>query len=90
MKYTPSDGHFSGQNGYGYVSFEKFVDAAASINSGQSHPSDYDGLLPTVGTTFCTTAILEAGRLSLDNNSRPVQITYDSAAGAVPTGVVLV
>lgn len=68
MKYTPSEsGHFDGQRGYGYISIEKFVDAARSVNGGKSRPADYDTQgLPTIANTVLTTAILHAGRISLD------------------------
>lgn len=68
MKYTPSEsGHFDGQRGYGYVSIEKFVDAARSVNAGASTPDAFDAHgLPTISNTVLTTAILHAGRLSLD------------------------
>lgn len=83
MKYSPSEtGHFDGQRGYGYVSIEKFVDAARSVNAKQRQPSDYDaygqGLLPTIANTVLTTAILNAGRISLDEK-RPVYINQISA-----------
>jgi len=43
MKYSPSESrHFDGQRGYGYISIEKFVDAARSVNDGESKPPDYD------------------------------------------------
>ena len=68
MKYSPSEtGHFDGQQGYGYVSIEKFVDAARSVNASLSKPEDYDIQgLPTIANTVLTTAILNAGRISLD------------------------
>ena len=69
MKYTPSEtGHFDGQRGYGYISIEKFVDAARSVNSKTvGSPAIFDQLdLPTIRNTVLTTAILEAGRRSLD------------------------
>jgi D-galacturonate reductase len=68
MKYSPStSGHFDGQHGYGYISFEKFVDAARSVNSGETVAADYDTQgLPTIANTVLTTAILNAGRMSLD------------------------
>lgn len=77
MKYTPSEtGHFDGQRGYGYISIEKFVDAARSVNAGTSQPLDYDKHgLPTIANTVLTTAILHAGRISLDER-RPVEIKY--------------
>ncbi|OBZ79981.1 putative oxidoreductase YdgJ [Grifola frondosa] len=75
MKYSPSeDGHFDGQRGYGYVSIEKFVDAARSANAGDTQPAEYDAQgLPTITNTVLTTAILNAGRISLDER-RPVAI----------------
>jgi D-galacturonate reductase len=68
MKYSPSDsGHFDGQRGYGYVSIEKFIDAARTVNSGTCKPSEFDQHgLPTIANTVLTTAILNAGRISLD------------------------
>ena len=75
MKYSPSEtGHFDGQRGYGYVSIEKFIDAVRSVNAGLSKPADYDTHgLPTIANTVLTTAILNAGRISLDEK-RPVNI----------------
>ncbi|KAI0639318.1 NAD-P-binding protein [Trametes polyzona] len=75
MKYSPSEsGHFDGQRGYGYVSIEKFIDAARSVNAGLTQPGDYDKHgLPTIANTVLTTAILNAGRISLDEK-RPVSI----------------
>lgn len=75
MKYSPSEsGHFDGQRGYGYISIEKFVDAVRSVNAGLAGPLDYDKqALPTIANTVLTTAILHAGRISLDEK-RPVGI----------------
>ncbi|KAF8575352.1 NAD-P-binding protein [Ramaria rubella] len=75
MKYSPSEsGHFDGQRGYGYVSIEKFIDAARSVNAHETQPADYDHHgLPTIANTVLTTAILHAGRISLDEK-RPVNI----------------
>ena len=68
MKYSPSEsGHFDGQRGYGYVSIEKFIDAARAVNAGLATPGEFDGHgLPTIKNTVLTTAILNAGRISLD------------------------
>lgn len=68
MRYAPDeDGNFNGQSGYGYVSFEKFVDAVNAINAGKAKPEDYDRKgLPTLKNTVVTCAILHAGRISLD------------------------
>lgn len=70
MRYAPDeDGNFNGQSGYGYVSMEKFVDGCRSVNSGELKPADLDAKgLPTLRNTIATTAILEAGRRSLDEN----------------------
>jgi D-galacturonate reductase len=78
MKYSPSEsGHFDGQRGYGYISIEKFVDAARSVNAGIAQPGDFDVQgLPTIANTVLTTAILNAGRISLDEK-RPVGISND-------------
>jgi D-galacturonate reductase len=75
MKYSPSpDGYFDGQRGYGYISIEKFIDAARSVNAGQARAEDFDAQgLPTIANTVLTTAILNAGRISLDEK-RPVGI----------------
>ena len=68
MRYAPDeDGHFGGQSGYGYVSMEKFVDGCRAVNAGRLSPADLDAKgLPTLRNTVATTAILEAGRRSLD------------------------
>jgi len=75
MKYAPDeDGNFAGQSGYGYVSMEKFVDGCRAVNAGSLKPSDLDAKgLPTLKNTIATTAILEAGRRSIDEN-REVKI----------------
>jgi D-galacturonate reductase len=78
MKYTPTNGMFSGQGSYGVKSFECFVDACREINAGNKSVSDYDdGSLATVSTTVQGTAILEAGRRSLDLDGMPMDIVYD-------------
>jgi len=79
MKYTPSlTGHFSGQQGYGYKSIEEFVVAATHIINGEvSDPSYYEKLLPTIKDTLTSTAILHAGRISLDNGGESVKIEFD-------------
>ncbi|KAL3957360.1 hypothetical protein ACCO45_007938 [Purpureocillium lilacinum] len=61
------DGNFNGQTGYGYISLEKFVDGCRAVNSGAAKPEDLDAKgLPTLRNTIATTAILEAGRRSID------------------------
>nr|GAT49764.1 predicted protein [Mycena chlorophos] len=78
MKYSPSEtGHFDGQHGYGYISIEKFVDAARTVNAGLATPGEFDAYgLPTIANTVLTTAILNAGRVSLDEK-RAVYIKKD-------------
>jgi len=78
MKYTPSStGHFDGQTGYGYISIEKFIDASREVNAKVSTIQDFDRYgLPTIANTVLTTAILHAGRISLDEK-RAVEIKRD-------------
>jgi len=80
MRYAPDeDGNFNGQTGYGYVSMEKFVDGCRAVNSGALKPEDLDAKgLPTLRNTIATTAILEAGRRSIDENR---EIKIESADG---------
>ena len=67
MKYTPdAGGYFAGQDGYGYRSVSAFVDAANAIRAGQAKPSDFHDKLATAQQTLLVSAILEAGRRSLD------------------------
>ncbi|KAB5547339.1 D-galacturonic acid reductase [Coniochaeta sp. 2T2.1] len=70
MRYAPDeDGNFNGQTGYGYISMEKFVDGCRAVNSRALKPEDLDKKgLPTLANTIATTAILEAGRRSIDEN----------------------
>lgn len=87
MKYTPTNGMFAGQGSYGVRSFENFIDACRSINAGTASTTDFDdGSLATVHTTMQGTAILEAGRLSLDGDGRPMDILYDGD-GFEPVGI---
>ena len=68
MKYAPDEeGNFNGQTGYGYISFEKFVDAVNAFKEGKVTLDALDARgLPTLKNTLVITAILEAGRMSLD------------------------
>ena len=82
MKYAPaSTGAFAGQNGYGYKSIASFVDAVNQIRAGKATPADFDASLPTVHATKITTAVLEAGRRSLDAGGAPVRIRYGGDGG---------
>lgn len=74
MRYSPDEkGEFGGQSGYGYISFEKFVEGCREVNLAEGEQAKSAKLeeldargLPTLGETIATTAILEAGRRSLD------------------------
>ncbi|ETI28333.1 hypothetical protein G647_00782 [Cladophialophora carrionii CBS 160.54] len=76
MRYAPDEeGNFNGQSGYGYVSFEKFIDGVTAVNDGRLTVEQLDKRgLPTLRNTILTTAILEAGRRSLDEGNRLVEI----------------
>ena len=76
MKYQPdAQGNFAGQQGYGYRCIEDFVLAARAIRAGQAAPHQFQDSLATVQTTQLVTAILEAGRRSLDT-AAPQSIRY--------------
>ena len=86
MKYTPdSAGFFAGQSGYGYRSIEDFVEAAAAIRAGEATVQSFEGKLATVKETSLVTAVLEAGRRSLDDGGRVCQIDYSQAGQ--PSGI---
>ena len=79
MKYAPDEaGNFAGQSGYGYVSFEKFVDAVTDLKEGKVSLDELDKRpLPTMKNTIATGAILEAGRRSIDEK-RAIEIVSES------------
>lgn len=80
MRYTPdANGFFAGQSGYGYISIAAFIEAAAAINAHEHSIAHYEqeGVLALASKTLAVTAILQAGRLSLDNGGAPVDILYD-------------
>ena len=83
-KPTPSNGKFVGQACYGYVSFESFVDAAAALNAKATTLAACDADLPTMATTAGATAILEAGRKSLDAGGAPFDLVYADDASTTP------
>ncbi|KAL8276314.1 hypothetical protein RQP46_011280 [Phenoliferia psychrophenolica] len=81
MQYSPdSEGLFAGQHGYGYISIEKFVETCQKVNAGTVKLADLDARLPTIKNTICSTAILEAGRRSLDEK-RSVGIERSADGG---------
>lgn len=78
MKYRPSaDGEFNGTSGYGYQSIAAFLEAARSINTGETKSNDWNTRLPTVRQTLPVTAILEAGRRSLDADGLPMEVVLN-------------
>ncbi|PRP81677.1 hypothetical protein PROFUN_01184 [Planoprotostelium fungivorum] len=78
MKYSPDHlGRFNGQNGYGYQSIAAFVEAVGRLNKGEATLDEFDGHLATGRATITVTAILEAGRRSLDDGGRAIRIKYD-------------
>ena len=79
MKYAPNaNGEFAGQTGYGYRSIEAFVEAVGAIGSNGRTAEDFRGDLAVIDDVVDVTAILEAGRRSLDTQGRTVEIIYDS------------
>ncbi len=77
MKYEPdAGGKFAGRSGYGYRSIEDFVLAARAIRAGEARAEDYRERLATVQDTVWVTAILEAGRRSLDAGGTVVELVY--------------
>jgi hypothetical protein len=69
------------------MTFESTIDAATRCNKGSNKTTDYDGVLPTMATTSGATAILEAGRRSLDNNNRPMELIYANDKSYTPIGI---
>jgi len=53
--------------------------APPQVNSGNAMAKDYEEDLASIASTYRTTAILEAGRRSLDEG-RTVRIVYDDPA----------
>ncbi len=79
MKYAPnSNGEFVGQQGYGYRSIEAFVQAAVSVVNQRAAVDSFRDQLATVHDTLAVTAILEAGRRSLDNQGQLIHVDHDA------------
>lgn len=73
MRYTPNDrGEFSGQQAYGYQSFQQWVEACSGRN--KDPHSSISSQLALMDRTIANTAILEAGRRSLDAGGLPIQL----------------
>jgi D-galacturonate reductase len=79
MSYLPGpDGHFNGHHGYGYKSLDVFVNSCIAVNEGLTKLEDLHDRIPTLKACIVTTAILEAGRASLDGKGKRMTFTYDS------------
>ena len=89
MKYSPdAEGHFNGQNGYGYISIAKFIEAVDKVLNGERSPEELDSFYPTASKTIRLTAVLEAGRKSLDSG-RKMDIKYEHPTDPdFPTAIV--
>ncbi|KAJ3106813.1 hypothetical protein HDU97_005520 [Phlyctochytrium planicorne] len=75
LRYQPDAlGRYAGQSTYGHVSIETFLDAASAVNRGERKPEAFVGMIPTVKETLVVTAILEAGRKSLNAGGVPIKI----------------
>ena len=62
------------------TSIEKFVETCQKVNAGNVKLADLDSRLPTIKNTITSTAILEAGRRSLDE-TRTVGIKQTQEGG---------
>eukprot|EP00026_Physarum_polycephalum_P009431 Phypoly_transcript_09555.p1 GENE.Phypoly_transcript_09555~~Phypoly_transcript_09555.p1 ORF type:complete len:233 (+),score=23.43 Phypoly_transcript_09555:647-1345(+) len=90
MRYsTDPRGNFAGQHGYGALSIFAYVDAALQINAGTPASDLNDGQLATMATTVVLTAILDAGKISMDNGGKPVKVKYENETSCVPTDLTL-
>lgn len=81
MKYSPGpDGHFDGHSGYGYKSLEAFVKSASDLRNGKITLEQAESRVASARETVMTTAILQAGRMSIDSGGAVVSIHYDDKA----------
>ena len=88
MRYVPdARGFFAGQAGYGSRSIEAFVDAAAAVRAGAPLAHAAAGLADAAeAQALKVTAVLEAGRHSLDAGGRTVRILYEGEDAPPPPG----
>jgi len=99
MRWTPRGGdtgyRFLGQQGYGYRSFEAFLDTVNDFNRNKKTRQENKELdiqwgvaLVNSNSTLTTTAILEAARRSLDDNNAWYSIVYGKTAeGELPVDI---
>ncbi|KAF8821882.1 hypothetical protein IE077_001413 [Cardiosporidium cionae] len=75
MKYTPDEsGYFNGQRGYGYIPFEQWIRACQALNTKETTLEELNQFLPTIENTVEVTAILEAGRQSIDKDGERMDV----------------
>jgi len=88
MKYSTSSGYFEGQVGYAYRSLESFVNGARKANAYKNSSLSLDGFFSSLEDNLATSAILEAGKLSIENGSKMYCISYDGPQKNIPTNIV--
>ena len=71
------DGNFAGQNGYGYINIFQFIESVRDIDCGMAVPEYFRNTLHTLSSTYYSTAVFEAGELSIKLGKK-VFITYDN------------
>lgn len=88
MKYTPDEeGRFAGQQGYGYQSISLFIEGAQRLAQSVPLAAVARGLASMSSpASHFVTAIIEAGRISLDEKGRSVAIV--DYKGSVPGRLV--
>jgi D-galacturonate reductase len=77
-------GHFAGQQGYGYVSIETFVQNVIGISEGGITLTQAEEDLASIRTTVGVTAILDAGRKSINDGGKPYRIVYSETDPETP------
>ncbi|KAJ3040389.1 hypothetical protein HDV00_010943 [Rhizophlyctis rosea] len=75
IRYTPdSQGHYVGQGCYSHRSIEEWADTCVKVNRGEIKREEAERLIPTIESSAVVTAILEAGRRSLDGGGVVVDV----------------
>lgn len=74
----------AGTNGTKFPELRKHLDNVLAqsyrdmeVRQGRAKPDDFNGKLATMYDTLLCTAILEAGRRSLDTGGKTISIDYD-------------
>jgi len=92
MRYAPdARGKFAGTRCYGYLSFEAFIESVAEWKAAGGPTDQIDPALATLDSTVLTTAILQAGRMSLDAPNGPSKVVFQYAddSDCTPIGLSL-